>query len=264
MRPRTLSIVLALACVLTTAAVAAGPVLLQYKFTKGEVLRYVLDMKTEATFSTPDGGVRKTSMTNYMELTQEMIEKKETGDFRVAVTINKAQQTIDNKPAKMEIEPGHTVLLTMRPSGQIVEPAAGDMPAAGQTPQLQMVFPEKELKEKDNWEQTSKIQNPLPLETKTTYILAKIGADMPGYQGKVALIQSNMAMENTKAPTGESVDSKTSGHIWFDAERGRIVQSKAQAVFDLSLPMRLDHILPPNAVVKINFKIDINIRLAAK
>jgi hypothetical protein len=125
-----------------------------------------------------------------------------------------------------------------------------------------MLFPEKPVGPGDTWDQTSKLQQPLPLETTTKYVVESLGADLAGYEGKVVTIKSNMAMENEKTPTGEAVSSKTDGKIWFDAAKGRIVQSKASSVFNIAIPINLQNILPPNSVVKIDFKIDIDIGIA--
>ena len=242
-------------------ALAQDKVTLQYKFEPKEKLKYKLNMSTEAKFQTPDGSTRTTSMKNTMELDQELIEKKDDGNFRVAVTITKADQQIDGKPAQLQVPVGNTVLLTMKPNGQIVE-GASDTPSGSQSPQLQMLFPEKAVGPGDTWDQTSKIQQPIPLETTTKYAVEALAADMPGYDGKVVSIKSNMAMENEKTPTGEAVSSKTEGKIFFDTAKGRIVNSKASSTFNIAIPINLQNILPPNSVVKIDFKIDIDITLA--
>lgn len=247
--------------ILAAPVLAQEKVALQYKFEPKEKLKYKLNMTTEAKFQTPDGSTRITSMKNTMELDQELIEKKEDGSFRVAVTITKADQQIDGKPAQLPVPVGNTVLLTMKPNGQVVE-GAGEVPAGSQQPQLQMLFPEKPVGTGDTWDQSSKILQPIPLETTTKYVVESMAAEAPGYDGKVVAIKSNMAMENEKTPTGEAVSSKTDGKIYFDTNRGRIVASKASSVFNISIPINLQNILPPNSVVKIDLKIDIDIALA--
>jgi hypothetical protein len=251
---------LLVALLVAAPAVAQDKVPLVYKFEPKEKLKYRLNMSTEAKFATPDGSTRTTSMKNNMELDQELIEKKDDGSYRVAVTITKADQTVDGKPSQLPVPVGNTVLLTMKPNGQIVE-GAGDIPSQGSQPQLQMLFPEKPVGAGDTWDQTSKLQQPLPLETTTKYTVENLAADMQGYEGKVVAIKSAMAMENEKTPTGEAVTSKTEGKIWFDANKGRIVQSKASSTFNIAIPINLQNILPPNSVVKIDFKIDIDIAL---
>ena len=255
--------VLGLVALLAIAApvVAQDKVPLVYKFEPKEKLKYKLNMGTEAKFATPDGSVRQTSMKNTMELDQELIEKKDDGSFRVAVTIAKADQQIDGKPAQLQVPVGNTVLLTMQPSGKIVE-GASETPAPGQQPQLQMLFPEKPVGAGDTWDQVSKIQQPIPLETTTKYTVEKLDDTLPGYDGKLVSIKSAMAMENEKTPTGEAVTSKTEGKIYFDATKGRIVKSTAASTFNISIPINLQNILPPNSVVKIDFKINIDIELA--
>ena len=260
MMTRSLGLLVLLVFVLAPVVATAEPVTLQYKFAPKEVLKYRLNMNTDAKFATPDGGVRTTSMTNAMELQQELIEAKADGSYRIAVTITKAEQKVDGKPAQLQVAIGQSLLLTMKPNGQIVEGSA-DLPAAGGQPQMQMVFPDKAIAEKDTWDQVAKIQQPLPMETTTKYIVEKLAAELPSYEGKVVEIKSTMAMENQKAPTGEAVTSKTEGKIWFDAAKGRIVQSKAQSNFHIAIPINLQNILPPNSQVKIDFKVDIDIQL---
>lgn len=258
MRARVAVWSLGLSLLGATALWAADPVLLQYKFEAKEKVKYKLTMKTEAKFQTPDGGTRNTTMQNDMELSQELIEKKEDGSFRIAVTIDKANQTIDGKPAQLPVAVGHSQLLTMMPNGQVTEGAA-DVPNQGGPSQMQMVFPDKPVAEKETWDQTSKIDQPIPLETTTKYSVDSLSADLPGYEGKVVAMSSKMAMENQKTPTGESVTSTTDGKIWFDAVKGRIVQTKASSTFKIAIPINLQNILPPNSVVKIDFAIDIDI-----
>jgi hypothetical protein len=260
MKIPTVTVLAALLAAAAPVACTAEPVLLQYKFEPKEVLKYRLNMATEAKFQTPDGSERTTHMKSYMELSQELLEKKPDGTYRVAVTITKAEQTVDGKAAQLQIAVGTAMLLTMKPNGQVVESAA-DMPSAGGQPQLQMLFPDKPVADADTWEQTGKIKEPIPMETVTKYAVDSLAAEMPGYDGKLVSINSNMAMNQEKTPTGEEVASKTEGKIWFDAARGRIVQSKAKSTFHIGIPINLQGILPPNSRVKIDFKIDIDISL---
>jgi hypothetical protein len=250
-----------LLAVLATAGVSvAEPTVLQYKFDKAEILKYDMTMTTEAKFQTPDGGTRTTKMSNFMQLSQELIEKKADGTYRVAVTINKAEQKVDGKPVQIPVAIGHSILLTMKPNGAVVEGSA-DLPSAGGQPPLQMVFPDKAVGEKETWEQQAKIQQPVQMETKTLYSVENTNQDLPGYEGKVVAIKSSMGMDNQKTPTGEAVNFKTDGKIWFDGVRGRIVKSRAQSVFHIAIPVNLQSVLPPNSVVKIDLQIDIEIKL---
>lgn len=251
---------LMVALLIAAPALAQDKVPLVYKFEPKEKQKFKITMNTEAKFATPDGSTRNTAMSNNLDVEQELIEKKDDGNYRVAVTITKMEQTLDGKPSQLPMAVGNTVLLTMKPNGHVVE-GAGDIPGSGQTPQLQMLFPDKPVGVGDTWEQTNKVTQPIPLETVTKYTVEKLDATLPGYDGKVVEIKSAMSMDNEKTPTGEAVTSKTEGKIWFDANKGRIVQTKASSTFNIEIPINLQNILPPNSKVKIDFKIDIAIAL---
>ncbi|MBI3890330.1 MAG: hypothetical protein HY303_02220, partial [Candidatus Wallbacteria bacterium] len=74
----------AAALLLACGVQAAEPVLLQYKFQKGEPLHYRLQMKSKSTFSMPDGKKEEQEMGSSMDLTQELIEAKADGSYRVS------------------------------------------------------------------------------------------------------------------------------------------------------------------------------------
>jgi|GEM_PF-1006698 len=261
MMTRSIALIVTMALFLVPTLQAADPILLQYKFAPKEVLKYKLTMNTEAKFQTPDGSSRNNTMASNMELSQELIEKKADGGYRIAVTITKADQKVDGKPAQLQVAIGQALLLTMKPNGQIVEGAA-DLPTGGSQPQMQMVFPEKPVAEKESWSQVAKIQQPIPMETTTKYTVETLAGDLPGYDGKVAVLKSTMGMANQKTTTGEAVTSKTDGKIWFDAAKGRIVQSKAESTFHIAIPINLQGVLPPQSKVNIDFKVSIDIGLA--
>lgn len=257
-RPAALALFLAFA--VNPALAQDDKVVLTYKFEADKPLLYLMDMNTTANFATPDGGVRKTSMVSHMELKQELIEKKADGNFRISVTIVKATQTVDNQPAQLPIEPGHTILMEMKPNGEVVT-AEGDLPAPQGQSQIQMVFPSEGVTKGLEWERTTDITEPLPMKAVTDYVVKDLAAELPSYQGKVALIESKMDMQNEKDAQGGGVSSKTNGQIWFDAAAGRIVQSKATSQFKMTIPIALENVLKPGSMVDIDFNIDVSITL---
>ena len=130
---------------------AADAVQLQYDFRAGEVLKYRLNMKSSATFRMPDGQVQKLNMTNYLELSQELIEKTGDGDFRIAVSIDKANQTVNGKNQRLPVPEGQVNIITLGANGQVKQ-LTGSAPAQS-SQNLQMVFPTRALRKGDNWEQ---------------------------------------------------------------------------------------------------------------
>jgi hypothetical protein len=241
------------------AAHAAGAVTLRYDFNAGEVLKYRLNMKSEATFRMPDGQIQKLNMTNYLELGQELIERGADGNFRIAVSIDKATQTVNGKNQHLPIPEGQVNILTIMPNGQVVD-LAGSTPAPS-AQSLQMVFPSKALRKGDSWEQTQGIQHPLPLETKTVYEVDDLAARFPGYDGETVFIKSEMALENSETPTKEVVRSNTKGNLWFDSKAGRIVRSSANSNFEFELPITIPDLVPEGSSVKVSLNLKVDIAL---
>ncbi len=253
---------LALAMVLVLPAVASAAddaVVLQYKFEKGKPLVYKLVMKSKAIFKTPDGNQRTTMMKTSMIIRQELIEKKPDGSYRVSITVEKGVQEVDGK--KAPLPPIPPSIVTILPNGEI---KAATSASANQTQQLQMIFPQKPLKEGDTWVQSQNIDNPIPLTTKTLYKIAQINARYPGYPNRTVLIKSKMKLENAKTATNESVSSQTMGNLWFDPEKGCIVRSKAHSSFKFDLPINLPELLPEGSKVKVEMKLEVEIRLINK
>lgn len=238
---------------------AADAVQLQYDFRAGEVLKYRLNMKSSATFRMPDGQVQKLNMTNYLELSQELIEKTAEGDFRIAVAIDKANQTVNGKNQRLPVPEGQVNIITLAPNGQVKQ-LTGSAPA--QTSQnLQMVFPTRALQKGDNWEQVQSLQHPLPISTTTVYQVEDLAANFPGYQGDVVFVSSEMALENSETATKEVVRSTTKGNLWFDSERGRIVRSSARSDFSFELPITIPDLVPEGSNVKVELELKVDIAL---
>lgn len=256
---RSISLFLVLGLVFSTQAFARG-IALRFNFEKDKPLKYQLKLASEASFVTPDGQRQDMKMSNFLEITQELIEKKENGDFRVALTINKARQTVNgqDQPLPPGVE-GQTQLITMKPTGEMSDMVAQNPAISGG--QMQMVFPNRQLNEGDRWEQTQYIERPIPMEMKTLYELSKIETPYPGYPNPTVLVKSRMAMENKPGDDKEAVDSKTQGNMWFDAKRGCIVRSKAISKFQLNVPVQIPGLAPPNSTVKINVKLQVEIQL---
>ncbi|MBI2944043.1 MAG: hypothetical protein HYY25_07570 [Candidatus Wallbacteria bacterium] len=254
---RNVRAVLAVLAVVGTV-LAAEPVQLQYKFEKDAPLRYKLLMKSRATFSMPDGAVENQNMTSSMELEQELLEKQADGNFKVAVTILNASQSVNGQARQIPVAQGHSQVITMKPNGEVL----GDNKAAQSTAssQLQMVFPAKAVSEGETWEQKTHISEPIPLETSTRYTLDKVETTYPGY-GKTALIKSSMGIQNDKTATGDQVNSTTKGNLWFDAAKGCIVRSKAASSFKFDLPVNIPGVI--NSTVKVSLDLDIEIALAS-
>lgn len=238
---------------------AASSVKLRYNFRPGEVLKYRLNMKSSATFKMPDGQIQKLNMVNYLELSQELIEKTADGDFRVAVSIDKATQTVNGKNQRLPVPEGQVNILTMMPNGQVTD-LAGSSPAAS-SQNLQMVFPTKALRKGDTWLQEQTIQHPLPLVTKTEYEVDDLASTFPGYAGKTVFIRSAMALENTETATKEVVKSSTKGSLWFDSAKGRIVRSSAKSTFGFELPVTIPDLVPEGSAVKVNLDLKVDIAL---
>lgn len=241
-----------------SAVLAQGEVALRYKFEKNKPLKYRLNMASKAEFTMPDNNVQNLNMKTYIELTQELIEAKADGSFRIAVSIDKATQVVNGQNSPLQNMP--PTLVTMLPNGEIVDAAAASSAPGAQ--QLQMIFPQKALKEGESWEQEQNIQQPLPLTTKTIYTLAQRSAPFPGYPKAVALIKNQMNLENSTTETGETVTSETRGNLWFDVERGCIVRSKAHSDFSFDLPINIPGMLPEGATVKVKMQLQIEISLA--
>lgn len=238
---------------------AADSAKLRYNFNAGEVLKYRLNMKSTATFKMPDGQIQKLNMVNYLELGQELIEKTEDGNFRVAVSIDKATQTVNGKNQRLPVPEGQVNILTMMPNGQVVD-LAGSTPATS-AQNLQMVFPTKSLRKGDSWLQEQTIQHPLPLVTKTEYEVDDLAATFPGYSGETVFIRSNMGLENEETPTKEVIKSSTKGSLWFDAERGRIVRSSATSTFEFELPVTIPDLVPEGSAVNVSLDLKVDIAL---
>jgi len=256
---RLASLAVLAAVVGSSPATAAGAVQLRYDFNPGEVLKYRLNMKSEATFKMPDGQVQKLNMTNYLELGQELIERSADGNYRIAVSIDKATQTVNGKNQRLPVPEGQVNILTIMPNGQVID-LAGSAPAPS-SQALQMVFPSKALRKGDTWEQTQALQHPLPLETKTDYEVRDLAARFPGYQGDTVLIESSMALENSETPTKEVVRSSTNGNLWFDAKQGRIVRSSAKSTFQFELPITIPDLVPAGSAVKVALDLKVDIAL---
>lgn len=256
--PRLHLLVFTLAC-MPLAARAADGVQLRYDFAPGEVLKYRLNMKSNATFKMPDGEIQKLNMTNYLELSQELIEKQADGNYRVAVTIDKATQIVNGKNRRLPVPEGQANLLTLMPNGQVVSLQSSSPAPASQT--LQMVFPAKALRKGDSWDQEQSLEHPLPLKTKTSYEIKDVETEFPGYQGKVVYIESQMALENSETATKEVVSSSTKGNLWFDAKAGRIVRSKAQSTFTFELPISIPDLVPDGSAVKVGLELQVEIAL---
>jgi len=241
----------------TSALVAKEAVKLRYKFVKGKPLRYSLDMQSKAVFTMPDGNVQNLNMRTKIELAQELIEEKADGSYRIAVSIEKANQIVNGQSTPLQNMP--PTLVTMSPTGEITDAQAGT-PAAG-TQQLQMIFPDKVLKEGEKWQQIQEIQQPLPLTTKTIYSLHKASSRYPGYDKPVALIKNAMTLANSTTETEETVSSETRGNLWFDVQRGCIVRSKAHSKFAFNLPINIPGLTPENATVQVKMSLQIEISL---
>jgi hypothetical protein len=250
---------LALALTLAGQTQAAKSVKLRYNFKPGEVLKYRLNMKSSATFKMPDGQIQKLNMTNYLELSQELIEKTSEGNFRIAVSIDKATQTVNGKNQRIPVPEGQVNILTIMPNGQVTD-LTGSSPATS-SQNLQMVFPTKSLRKGDTWLQEQTIQHPLPLVTKTEYEVEDLKATFPGYSGKTIFIRSTMGLENTKTPTKEVVKSSTKGSLWFDARKGRIVRSSAKSTFAFELPVTIPDLVPAGSAVKVSLDLKVDIAL---
>ncbi len=240
-------------------AQAADSVVLRYDYRPGEVLKYRLNMKSNASFHMPDGSVEKLNMTNYLELSQELIERLPDANSRVAVTIDKVIQTVNGKNKRLPVPEGQVNILTLMPNGKVVD-LQSSVPAAP-SQSLQMVFPAKALRKGDSWEQTETMQHPLPLETKTVYEVLDLESRFPGYDGSTVYIQSQMALENSETPTKEVVTSQTKGNLWFDAKNGRIVRSKATSNFNFQLPISIPEIVPDGSAVKVDLELNVEIAL---
>mgnify|MGYP006284755159 CR=1 FL=1 len=257
MRPTITLIVLAAFLITAGGAFAQQGVKLEYKFEKDQPLRYRLNMGSEATFTMPDGNVQNLNMKTYIELTQELIEKKPDGSYRLAVSIDKAHQIVNGNNTPLQNMPPS--LVTMKENGEIVDAAAAQ--AAPGTQQLQMVFPQKRITQGESWIQEQKIQQPIPMLTKTKYTLAKLSTPFPGYDNPVAQIKNRMKLNNMETPTGEEVSSQTRGNLWFDVERGCIVRSKAHSNFTFNLPIQIPGMMPEGATVQVKMKLQIEISL---
>jgi len=256
---RTINLfVLAAFFVAVSGAMAQEALRLEYKFEKNKPLKYRLNMGSKATFTMPDGNVQNLNMKTYIELTQELIEKKPDGSYRLAVSIDKAHQIVNGNNTPLQNMP--PTLVTMMSNGEIVDAAAGS-PAAG-TQQLQMIFPQKMIREGESWIQEQKIDQPLPLLTKTEYTLVKAQTPFPGYPTPVAHIKNDMKLDNIETPTKEQVTSQTSGNLWFDTARGCIVRSKAHSDFTFNLPITIPGMLPEGATVQVKMQLQIEISLA--
>lgn len=251
----TLVLVLGVLVLAGSASAQEEGSLFQYRFKKGQVLRYQLSMKSQATFTMPDGAVETQNMRNFMQLAQEMVDENEDGSYRLLVTVEKASQTVDGVERTIPVQPEHAQLITMKKNGKIVESGEGPPPAQ----QVQMVFPEKPIKPGESWKQLSRIDQPIPLTTTTEYTLERLDAPFPGYDGPTALIQSTMAIENEQTITGEHVSSSTRGNLWFDVRRGRIVRSRAASNFKFDLPINIPGVV--SSSVKVNLTLDVEITL---
>lgn len=249
----------ALALAVAAMPAAAQSVQLRYDFKPGEVLRYRINMKSSATFRMPDGEIQKLNMTNYLELGQELIEKTPDGEFRIAVSIDKATQTINGKNQRLPVPEGQVNILTLEANGQVKQLSSSAPAPASQS--LQMVFPLKQLRKGDSWEQTQTMQHPLPIGVKTVYELEDLAAKFPGYASPVAFVRSEMALENSETPTKEVVRSKTKGSLWFDAKNGRIVRSSAKSDFNFELPITIPDLVPAGSNVKVDLELKVDIAL---
>lgn len=236
------------------SAGAAEPLLLQYKFEKGEPLRYRLEMTSKSSFNMPDGKKEEQAMTSTMDLTQELIEDKKDGSYRVAVTVEKATQTVNGQ--EKPFPPQGPQTMTMLSTGKVLDAQGPDPGPAGQ---MQMVFPTKPINEGEGWEQEGKIAQPIPLETITKYKLDKASAPFSG-GGNAALIKSEMSIASTKGEGGEQVSSTTKGNLWFDTVKGRMLQSKATSNFKFDLPIQVPG-MPTAQTVHVNLDLDLDIRL---
>ncbi len=234
---------------------AAEPVLLQYKFNEGERLRYTLEMRNKTSYALPDGTKEQQAMTYSMDLSQELIEKKKDGSYQVAVTIDKATQTVDGQVRPVPPQPGPQII-NMLPNGQI---AGGVGPNPGAAGQMQMIFPVEAIKEGETWEQSGRIAQPLPLETLTKYTLLKSATAFPGH-GDAALIKSAMSIDSPKGEGGEQVSSSTRGNLWFDVKNGRMLRSKASSTFKFNLPIQVPG-MPKAQNVRVDLELDLDIKL---
>lgn len=261
MNVRRVALPLALAlAALTGGLQAADSVRLRYDYKPGETLMYRLNLKSNVTFHMPDGSVQKLNTTNYLELKQELIEKTEEGNFRVAVTIDKVVQTINGKTQRIPVPEGQVNILEMMPNGKVVELQSSAPATASQG--LQMVFPPSPMRKGDTWDQVESMQHPLPLETSTTYELKDLDSRFPGYDGSTVYIQSQMALANSKnEATKESVQSETKGNLWFDAKNGRIVRSKGVSNFTFDLPISIPDLVPEGSNVKLDLQLNVEIAL---
>jgi len=256
---RKISFILLVSFVLVMAstAYAKESAVLQYKFEKNKPLRYRLDMGSKATFSMPDGNVQNLNMKTYIELSQELIEKKADGSYRLAISIDKANQIVNGVSQPLQNMP--PTLVTMLANGQISGTAAATPTPGAQ--QLQMIFPVKAISEGESWIQEQKLEHPLPLLTKTKYTLVKMDSPFPGYTNPVIQIKNRMKLANAETQTNEKVSSETRGNLWFDAKRGCIVRSKAHSKFSFDLPINIPGMVPEGATVQVKMELQIEISL---
>ena len=245
------------ALVTAVSAYAADSAVLQYKFEKDKPLRYRLDMGSKATFSMPDGNVQNLNMKTYIELSQELIEKQADGNYRLAISIDKAHQIVNGNNQPLQNMP--PTLVTMAPTGEIIGAAAATPTPGAQ--QLQMIFPAKSLGEGESWIQEQKLEHPLPLLTKTKYTLVKMDSPFPGYDNSVVQIKNRMKLANEETDTEEKVSSETRGNLWFDAKKGCIVRSKAHSKFTFDLPVNIPGMVPEGATVQVKMELQIEISL---
>lgn len=238
---------------------AQGQTRLRYSFNPGEVLKYRLNMDSSATFKMPDGQIQKLNMTNYLELSQELIEKSADGDFRIAVSIDRAEQTVNGSRQDLPVPQGQVNVLTIKPNGQVVDIQSSTPAPSSQN--LQMVFPSRPLRVGDTWQQEQTLQHPLPLSTKTDYELKDMEAKFPGYGFPTVYIKSKMALESSETPTKETVSSSTQGNLWFDAKNGRIVRSRAKSKFAFELPVTIPDLVPEGSAVNVSLELKVEIAL---
>jgi len=223
---------------------------LQYKYEKNVPILHELTMDSASSFVSPDSGKREVKMKTVIRMKQELIEEDAEGNYKVAMTILSAKQTVNGVEKPFPAASNQTQIVRMRKNGKVLS-ALSQIP--GQSPDqnaMQMVFPDEELKAGDTWTQLKDIAEPIPVETRTLYKITRLA-------GEQVTISSIMKLKNT---AGDAVKAQTKGSTVFDAKAGRIVESFADSKFQFEIPLKVPGLLPNNSNVKVTLHMKMKIK----
>lgn len=235
-------------CALSLTAHAQDGVLLQYKFTPNELLRYNVSMAADITVQMNIPGVEQipgipVSMQGVMR--QRTKRVLENGDAEIAVAFESLKMEASGTQIPIDVKTMPVITMVMSPSGQVkssqglekMSAAFGGMPFADMGSLAQnSAFPQRPLNIGDTWTQDV----PFPMGGKLQ-IQAQLAVAESGVAGIQQAMSGNINISSPMAGDAQGQMANSRGNIlmncnvYFSTERGVMLRSEGIGRMELAL-----------------------------